>query len=450
MEEVAKRKMMRLTNQRGIGMVQVLVAVGMLGALSLAVMQMTKNSSEAQRKMNFNFAVNTFSNSIQTELNKKDTCTVSLKGKKKGDTIHSIHQGIVDPLSKELIPDRMIAGIRRVEDAPHGLYIDSMILEKDESQRDILRVVFRAGRVSLKAINEPTSVDTPTRANHQLLTQEAKLLGGSQIRRDFLINASKDAEEKIIECYSSQSTETEEIQKKFCAVEAKMLAGHGKTGATPHPCNYQIILTPRSFEGPGTYAIPENITPGSIKVKLLAGGGGGGGGAGGNTKAGEGGRAGSYLEETLPDALAGASCSLLVGPGGEGGEGGKDSANDPTKRPKDGAKGSSSTINCQKNDAPIFAQGASGGEGGRAAFIENSTCGTDGENSKDLSGSLLGLGGKTSCSPDYNGGHGSPGIKGGGGGGGDDSQGNGGRGGDGWVEIRWSELEIRDPLGNPI
>ena len=85
--------MKTLFNQRGFSMVEVMVAMGLLGVLGYGLMKFTETSGLQQQKMTFNQGLNSFTNSIQTELAKKENCSASLMNLASGAHINEIKEG---------------------------------------------------------------------------------------------------------------------------------------------------------------------------------------------------------------------------------------------------------------------------------------------------------------------------------------------------------------------
>lgn len=240
-------------------------------------------------------------------------------------------------------------------------------------------------------------------------------------------------------------------QEKFCFLEAKMRGINGMEGTTPAPCNYTVTLTDVVKES-GEVVIPASIVPKSLKIRMIGGGGGGGGGD--KTEPGKGGGAGHYHEQDLDDNLIGATCELSPGAGGGGGDGGGNATS--------GGKGGNSFFACsrdsrnktlgflglaswvQKSLIAITKEGGNGGEGEGCSWKD--TSGDNGANAVDPRGALLG-GGGGGGGEGKDGGNGGPGAGGGGGG---DEYGEGGKGGDGFVKLSWKELVIKDASGNEI
>ena len=66
---------MQLKNQKGFTLLEIMVAVGLMGALSLAGMQLFKNQTAAQRNVEANYEVVAILNQIRSVLNRTENCT---------------------------------------------------------------------------------------------------------------------------------------------------------------------------------------------------------------------------------------------------------------------------------------------------------------------------------------------------------------------------------------
>ncbi len=220
--------MKTLFNQRGFSMVEVMVAMGMLGVLGYGLMKFTETSGLQQQKMTFNQGLNSFTNSIQTELAKKENCSASLMNLASGAHINEIKEGKVDPSPSNttgaIIPTGRILMKKHNPLDNSGLFIDDMLYTQNQAGKDVLRVTFVAG-----------SIDAA--GNRKL----KKLVGSSTLKRDFIINAIKDPSTNlIINCYSDFTNLANTLEQKICDVEKKLV---NAVGGTTTNCIPNISVT---------------------------------------------------------------------------------------------------------------------------------------------------------------------------------------------------------------
>ncbi len=90
---------MKIFNQTGFSLVEVLVTVGILAGAGVMLMQQQDMTSKTKQKMNLDQEVDSFVNQIKRTLSEQQNCSVTLKDKKIGDTITRIKLGemIISP-----------------------------------------------------------------------------------------------------------------------------------------------------------------------------------------------------------------------------------------------------------------------------------------------------------------------------------------------------------------
>jgi hypothetical protein len=203
-----------------------MIAVGLLGALSYGVMQLSKSSSESQRKMSFNTSLNAMMGSIQTELSSRENCTVSLGGLAPNEEIQEIKEGMADPAAPgTFIPtSKIFMKVKNPGDRSHGMYIDKMqYVLSDDGTQDQLKVTFKAGYVNADGSLEGT-----------------KMLGSSEISKIFNLKVVKDPSSgKIQECYSDTSNLLGSLEQRICELDKKLV---NSIGGTTTNCNPNITV----------------------------------------------------------------------------------------------------------------------------------------------------------------------------------------------------------------
>lgn len=242
-------------------------------------------------------------------------------------------------------------------------------------------------------------------------------------------------EELDLDCADSQDALIEASREyadlKNCITLAKTFMMTGTSGVTP--CGITVTASTESKEFPlGTTNDwrPQNLVKNTAEVMLISGGGGGHGrDTRGFNDGGKGGDAGRYHREKIPGMVY--TCKIEVGEGGEGGD-----------QNRQGRRGGTSLFECRSNGVVVAQESKMGGLGGREATGNN--CGTDGGDLKTgLDGNVIARGGTRGCSGSAPG-AGEPGA--GGGGAGDNSNARqGGKGGNGRVYITWKSGTATDP-----
>jgi type II secretory pathway pseudopilin PulG len=205
--------------QRGFGMLEVTVALGMLGVGTYIFMKQQETSSLQQQKMSFNQTVNSYVNSFQTELSKRENCSATLTNLTVGSQVTEIKEGQLDPLSTTggIIPTgNILYRVKNPLDAS-GVYINSMEYLTNAAGKDVLRVEFKSG-----FIRSGTEV-------------KRKVVGGNTLKKDFIINSVKDpVTNTVINCYSDFSNLSKSLEGKICAVEKKLVEA---IGGVTESCN---------------------------------------------------------------------------------------------------------------------------------------------------------------------------------------------------------------------
>lgn len=79
-----------LKTQKGFSLVQVMVAVGIMGGLALAMMQMTDNQIKQQKTMELKAETGDVANIIRQTLNDKEACEATFIGMSPGDSIPAL------------------------------------------------------------------------------------------------------------------------------------------------------------------------------------------------------------------------------------------------------------------------------------------------------------------------------------------------------------------------
>lgn len=184
--------------QAGLGLVQVMVAIGAVAAGTYAILQNNQISSKQQVKASFDQVLEAKTEEMQTVLAKLENCTATMAGKTFSTTtqpLDGLFQGAFDATDlTKVIKGSKIFDIKQSNS--QGVYVNSMtFLNRPEidpvtrtviGNNDVIRVQFNSGDVNAAGASR----------------DRAKGLGATQIARDFIIQSTKDATGKVITCFS--------------------------------------------------------------------------------------------------------------------------------------------------------------------------------------------------------------------------------------------------------
>lgn len=183
-----------MKGEKGFSLIEVMVAVGLMGVLGYVILQQTDMSSKQQNKASFNHQINMQTNAILKELSKGENCTASFQNLKFGTSasptiVANIRKGITN---YSATPPTVTAAENLFETRKAnevGVYIDSMhLITRASDNRDILRVTFASGDIdSARNVRKKKSGGVPS------------------ISKDFVLLTEKRANQTIERCYSEQS-----------------------------------------------------------------------------------------------------------------------------------------------------------------------------------------------------------------------------------------------------
>jgi prepilin-type N-terminal cleavage/methylation domain-containing protein len=192
--------------QDGFSLVEVMVAVGLMGGLAYFLMQQQDSSSKLQTKMNFNQDLNSVSTQIQTMLAKKANCTLTVSGRKVGQSLDFIRTGIDDPINPLTAPPifkkNLFEKNKMIGNSQLQIESISIVEKKDELGvviGDAIRVKFRAGRMGSGGVFVPI-----------------KAVGSTNLSKDFLINGVKNPLGFYTSCYSESGNMVETAIQEAC------------------------------------------------------------------------------------------------------------------------------------------------------------------------------------------------------------------------------------------
>lgn len=181
---------MNKLDSKGFSLVEVLIAAGMLGVISLGVMKISENQTEVQKKAEVNFEINSISNVISQNLLNGDACGYTL------GVGNSIGSGTIIPEIKSR-NNTVLFNLT----TPYGnnqVKINSMILNNLVTSGTGPKY----GDVSLQVTFEKTS----------------KVIHGNKIViKSFPLKLELDASNNLIKCYSATENAIFSAKVQSCA-----------------------------------------------------------------------------------------------------------------------------------------------------------------------------------------------------------------------------------------
>jgi type II secretory pathway pseudopilin PulG len=182
-------------NESGFSLVEIMVAVGLLGALGYVVMQQADMGAKQKVRADFNHLINTQTNAIQADLSKSANCTASFKGLRFGTNaaptaVNTIYSGIEDLTTTPPTVTRGPVPLYEVKKRNEiGIYIESMgLMRRAGDNKEVLRVTYASG-------------DVDTSRN----VRKKNVAGKNSAIKDFVIMTEKNPLGVIQGCYGEQA-----------------------------------------------------------------------------------------------------------------------------------------------------------------------------------------------------------------------------------------------------
>ncbi len=461
-----KNKLSFLKNQTGISMLEVTVAMGLVGLLSVGTMRMLDTAQKQTRRNEMRTVAGQVTLNVKDYLNSKEICK------------EAIYPALAEPeeKSEEAMMGRLDGIFRKVKNSEGEVVSLFPIISKMENRPDGLRVddieVFYEGisDIDMETYNDD-SYNKQGSGRVRLLMSYCPN-GGSNCKEEDRkpihkaiplkeIYTEVDDDGKVLRavCSSSQDGILDEaermvdvVQRQVCQLAFANAAMSGDMKNDPECGKITEIKEVEGPEitssGPGQFPVPmpmnlkacrfTGVVPGTLQIALSGGGGGGHGASRPNS--GDGGSAGEFVLKKI-NPPAGEVCSFYVGKGGRAGG----SHNDGSGGGDPGEDGEESTFSCRGEVLAIAKGGPKGrGEGGDGD-------GRRGENSNFFE-YLKGFSGGGGAGAKKGGDNAKKGEYGGGGGGGAKKTFMKGvrqpaAGGDGGVKFMWKEYTV-EPLYN--
>ena len=192
----------KVKNQQGLGIVQVMVALAATAGLTYSILHNASVSNKQMAKASFDQQFESQVNEVQAELAKLENCTATLRGK----TISAIPVAVPSvkrgTLNTTTTPPSVVVGpdiFSTLKPNSQGVYISSIHFltrtERDPMDvtrtitNDVIRVQFQSGDISATGVVRP----------------RANALGASNMAKDFIIQSDKNAAGVISTCFSDSA-----------------------------------------------------------------------------------------------------------------------------------------------------------------------------------------------------------------------------------------------------
>ena len=357
--------MMKL-NQKGISLVGVMIAMGLTAVMGLTVMRMSQTASKAQMSMKSSSDFIGMANIIQTKLRSKDYCEASFRNP-------GINLAFDDPNSDQIV------NIPRLEKPIYDSNGDwdgtSSNPEYDVSIEAVQRADILLTSMFLIRSHEQTD---SVRLELNFERRNPQSFGGKNLKKIIELTTIMNSSGDIVSCYSDYSNMVATAEKNACEFGlggTYSLATNPRCKETAEYCelkkdilillgqNYSAILCDKTFTiedansgvltSGGSFTLPDNYVPASLRVSIVGGGGGGGCG---RAYHGEGGKRGNKkvnLGSNDKNIAPGTSISYSIGSGGGGGANGVGNC-------QDGGSGETTTVTI--SGETFSAAGGGGGQ----------------------------------------------------------------------------------------
>jgi prepilin-type N-terminal cleavage/methylation domain-containing protein len=174
-------------NESGFSLIEIMVAVGLLGALGYVIMQQADMGSKQKVRADFNHLINTQTNAIQKEISKSENCTASFKGLRFGTpaaptNVNAIYSGVVNNSTTPPTVTRGPVPLYEVNKRNEsGIFIESMALLIRGDNKEVLRVKFGSGDVSNTGVVRKKNVPGKNSAIKDFVVMTEKMNTGAGI-----------------------------------------------------------------------------------------------------------------------------------------------------------------------------------------------------------------------------------------------------------------------------
>jgi prepilin-type N-terminal cleavage/methylation domain-containing protein len=212
-------------NQSGFSLIEVMVSVGLMGALGYVMMNQSDMSAKQQAKASFNQQVNSLVSSVQNELSRSENCSATLSipipltyGTVTAPTVvNEIRRGRLDlTTTPPQVRDNGLLFKIRAENS-NGVYIDSIhLIRRPGDNRKVLRLSLKPGSIS--ATGE---------------IREKDILGGDVFFKDILLSPRDNGGNTVLGCH----TETSNLLASSC-----MAMPGGTWNETTQTCDTNDIV----------------------------------------------------------------------------------------------------------------------------------------------------------------------------------------------------------------
>lgn len=449
-------------NQKGMSLIEVTVAMGLMGAAAVGFMTYTQNVAKTESRQAVKNSIADVYAQTKEYLRSNDVCQFNAEGAFLGQVLGSsnpayqkITSTSTDPArrkvffeSERFLGEETINGVRNT--GQQRIYVKKVTYELKKIIDSTAGNIFDKGaeleigiefhmcpdnvRMNLNGICDGNK--EPRKSSQKFTKNAGVVMAGQKVGQikcwdpEDGLYKHLAAEDKKLADKNADS----EARARFmeCLTLARSLFATGTPGFAGPACNITIetVFRDEVFNKAqlGNKTFPAGFVANSATLELV-GAGGGGGAYWKDTynEAGHGGKAGKYNFWSIPGKLN--FCSWRVGRGGAL----------PPREGRAGGGGESSWLNCGIEGT----WASDGGPGGESRYDQPDTendNGQDGEAVMRPNGTVFQAGGRGAWQNE-----GAPATVRGAGGGGDSDEAQGAAmGGDGWYSLRYKEAVIRD------
>ncbi len=201
---------MKFSTQAGFSLLEILVSVAILAGAGIMLMQQQDITSKTKQKMNLDQEVDSFVNQIKRTLSEQQNCSVTLKGKKIGDSISKIKLG-------EMVIDPGFASTDFGSSYPAS-YLDSPFYDKTiyETGKSYGNTQIKIKEMKLVEVKDPSSGSIFIDALQIKLTSKAVPLAAErEIQKNIYILGTKESG-AYVRCASESLGVIEQSMAQAC------------------------------------------------------------------------------------------------------------------------------------------------------------------------------------------------------------------------------------------
>lgn len=195
-------------NDSGFSLVEIMVAVGMVGALSLVVMTLKKDTATSTKRLEIASEIVTLHNAIGQILLDEAACTNTLSGR--------------DVTGAVAVPNVVTAGGANLYSVGSTYGNGTVLLQAATAQ------IVGGTKTAITAEPGKSRANVRMRFNYRRVS--ALITGNTDLQREIIVSAKMNTASEVVEsCYSTEGDAIQEAMKKSCeAIEGTYDAANEK------------------------------------------------------------------------------------------------------------------------------------------------------------------------------------------------------------------------------